>query len=162
MTLDRLQTLAPYIAAGTLALALVLFVFSVGYFRKSRTDFYWRSRRAAGQRGWRLFVWALAMTIIGGGACTITATAALVRSHRLAVEAAAANTMVAITPSIIALANTASAVVTATSTSTSTIASTIASTAASTVASATPVSTVNANAATATRTPTPQLVVVAT
>src|SRR5450432_1969918 len=96
MTLDRLQTLAPYIAAGTLALALVLFVFSVGYFRKSRTDFYWRNRRAAGQRGWRLFVWALAMTIVGGGACTITATAALVKSHREAVEAAAANTLVAI------------------------------------------------------------------
>src|SRR5258708_25091250 len=82
MTLDRFQSLAPFIAAGTLALALVLFALSLRYFRKSRTDFYWRRRRAAGQRGWRLFVWALALTLCSGGACTITAVSAFIKAGR--------------------------------------------------------------------------------
>src|SRR5258707_12156452 len=77
MTPGQLQLAAPYLAAGLLALALVFFLISLRFFRKSRTDFYWRRRRAAGQRGWQLFVWALALTLCSGGACNVTAGSAL-------------------------------------------------------------------------------------
>src|SRR5260221_9147265 len=90
MSLDRFQSLAPYIAAGTLALALVLFAISLRYFRKSRTDFYWRRRRAAGQRGSRIFVWALGLTLCSGAACTVTAVSALIKAGNTNAKATAA------------------------------------------------------------------------
>src|SRR5258707_4025937 len=82
MTPGQLQLAAPYLAAGLLALALVFFLISLRFFRKSRTDFYWRRRRAAGQRGWQLFVWALALTLCSGGACTVTAGSAFIKGGR--------------------------------------------------------------------------------
>ena len=90
MTLHGLQSYAPYIAAGAFVLALALFLISLRYFRKSRTDSYWRYRRVAGQRGWRLFVWALVLTVLSGAACTITATAALISASRSAAAGHAA------------------------------------------------------------------------
>src|SRR5258708_33937505 len=82
MTLDRFQSLAPYIAAGTLALALVLFAISLRYFRKSRTDFYWRRRRAAGQRGSRIFVGALGLMLCLGAGCTGTAVSGPIKAGK--------------------------------------------------------------------------------
>src|SRR5260370_15577831 len=77
MTPGQLQLAAPYLAAGLLALALVFFVISLRFFRKSRTDFYWRRRRTAGQRGWRLFVWSLGLMLVSGIICLVTGVAGL-------------------------------------------------------------------------------------
>lgn len=75
MTPGQLQLAAPYLAVGLLALALVFFLISLRYFRKSRTDFYWRRRRTAGQRGWRLFVWSLGLMLVSGLICLATGVA---------------------------------------------------------------------------------------
>src|SRR5579859_5779654 len=77
MTPGQLQIAAPYLAAGLLALALVFFLVSLRYFRKSRTDFYWRRRRTAGQRGWRLFVWSLGLMLVSGLICLVTGVAGI-------------------------------------------------------------------------------------
>src|SRR5512143_887730 len=69
MTPEQIRTVAPFIAVGILALALLLFLSSLRMFRKSRTDFYWRRRRAAGQRGWRLFVWSIVLSLMSGVLC---------------------------------------------------------------------------------------------
>ncbi len=78
MTPGQLQIAAPYLAVGLLALALVFFLISLRYFRKSRTDFYWRRRRTAGQRGWRLFVWSLGLMLVSGIICLVTGLAGLI------------------------------------------------------------------------------------
>src|SRR3954466_14432498 len=69
--LQQVQVAAPLIAVGLFILALLLMLLSVYYFRRSRTDFYWRSRRRAGQFGWRIFVVALSLTLVSGVICVI-------------------------------------------------------------------------------------------
>ncbi len=78
MTTEQLQPVAPVIAAVLFALALLLFVTSLRFFRKSRTDFYWRRRRSAGQRGWRLFVWSIILTLLSGLLCLVTGLTGLI------------------------------------------------------------------------------------
>jgi hypothetical protein len=69
--LQQVQVAAPLIAVGLFILALLLMLLSVYYFRRSRTDFYWRSRRRAGQFGWRIFVVALSLTLVSGIICVV-------------------------------------------------------------------------------------------
>lgn len=61
-----------YFTGATLALGLLLFLVSLRLFRRSRTDVFWRRRREAGQRGWRLFLVAFLLFIVGGVSCVTT------------------------------------------------------------------------------------------
>src|SRR5258707_6724099 len=87
MTPQQLQTAAPPFAAGLFALALALFLLSLRYFRRSRTDSYWRRRRSAGQRGWRLFVWSIIMTLLSGMLCMAAGLAGLSANRNAALTA---------------------------------------------------------------------------
>jgi hypothetical protein len=110
MTPEQIQSVAPLIAAALFALALLLFLASLRMFRKSRTDFYWRRRRAAGQRGWRLFVWSIVLSLLSGILCLAiglvgvinarpTATAiALVKSSTASRAATATGTVTPLAP----------------------------------------------------------------
>jgi hypothetical protein len=69
MSPQQIQTAAPPFAAALFALAVLLFLLSLRYFRKSRTDFYWRRRRSAGQRGWRMLVWSIVFMLVSGVIC---------------------------------------------------------------------------------------------
>ncbi|HVO70496.1 MAG TPA: hypothetical protein VMT24_10645 [Aggregatilineaceae bacterium] len=62
----------PYTTGVLFLLALLLFVVSLRLFRRSRTDVFWRRRRDAGQRGWRLFVVAFALAALSAVSCTFT------------------------------------------------------------------------------------------
>lgn len=73
--IERLQTIAPFLVAVLLGLGAVLFALSVLMFRRSRRNAYWRQRRAAGQAGFRFFVWALIMSVAGAMLWTTTALA---------------------------------------------------------------------------------------
>ncbi len=74
--IERLQSVAPLLVAALLGLGVVLFALSVLMFRRSRRSPYWRQRRAAGQAGFRLFVWSVIMSVAGImlGATTALAT----------------------------------------------------------------------------------------
>jgi len=50
----------------------LLFLVSARLFRRSRRDVFWRRRREAGQRGWRLFVLAFTLLLISGVTCAST------------------------------------------------------------------------------------------
>jgi hypothetical protein len=63
----------PYITVALFGLALLLMVLSIRLFRRSRTDVFWRRRREAGQRGWRLFLLSAVILIASGLACAATA-----------------------------------------------------------------------------------------
>ncbi len=56
----------------TLALALFSFWVSGRLFRRSRTDVFWRRRREAGRRGWRLFVLGTLLLVLSGVLCVGT------------------------------------------------------------------------------------------
>lgn len=64
-TLERLQTIAPILVAVLLGLGLLMLAVSVLMFRRSRRSAYWRQRRAAGQAGFRFFIWAVVMSFAG-------------------------------------------------------------------------------------------------
>ena len=66
------QNALPYVTGAFFVLALLLFLVSFRLFRRSRTDVFWRRRRDAGQRGWRLFVLAFALIVLSGVSCTLT------------------------------------------------------------------------------------------
>lgn len=74
---DSIQNALPIVSGAVLALALIFFLISLRLFRRSRTDIYWRRRRDAGQRGWRLFLIASVLFVIGGMSCTATAVMAI-------------------------------------------------------------------------------------
>jgi len=69
---ETIQNALPTITIAMLGLALLLFLLSLRLFRRSRTDVYWRRRREAGQRGWRIFVLAFTLTILGSVSCILT------------------------------------------------------------------------------------------
>ncbi len=69
---ETVQHALPYVTGGLFGLALLLFALAFRLFQRSRTDIYWRRRREAGQRGWRLFVVASIMTIFSAVACVLT------------------------------------------------------------------------------------------
>jgi hypothetical protein len=69
---ESIRNALPMITGALFALALFLFVISLRLFRRSRRDVYWRNRRNAGQRGWRLFVVAFGLFSCGGMFCVFT------------------------------------------------------------------------------------------
>ncbi len=69
---ETVQHALPYVTGGLFGLALLLFAIAFRLFQRSRTDVYWRRRREAGQRGWRLFVVASIMAIFSAVACVLT------------------------------------------------------------------------------------------
>ncbi len=69
---DAIQNYLPYVAGAALGLGLLLFLVSLRLFRRSRSDVYWRRRRDAGQRGWRIFVLSFALFVVGGMSCIVT------------------------------------------------------------------------------------------
>jgi hypothetical protein len=72
-TADQLRQIAPSLAALFLAIALLASFLAMRLFRKSRKDGYWRARRSAGQRGWRLFILAAIMFVGAVGMCSFSA-----------------------------------------------------------------------------------------
>jgi hypothetical protein len=66
-----------YFTGITLVLALLFFGVSWRLFRRSRNDVFWRRRREAGQRGWRLFVLACVLVGLSGLTCVGTVISAL-------------------------------------------------------------------------------------
>lgn len=73
--IERLQTVAPLLVAILLGLGALLFALSMLMFRRSRRNAFWRQRRAAGQAGFRFFVWSLIMSVAGAVLWTTTALA---------------------------------------------------------------------------------------
>jgi len=67
-----MQDILITITSAIFGLALLLLLASLRLFRRSRKDVFWRRRREAGQRGWRLFVAAFVLFIIGGLSCSAT------------------------------------------------------------------------------------------
>ena len=70
-----------YGAVGLFALAVLLFLISLRLFRRSRRDVFWRRRREAGQRGWRVFVLAFALFLISGVTCASTLVISAMRGE---------------------------------------------------------------------------------
>lgn len=70
-----------YGAAGLFALAVLLFLISLRLFRRSRRDVFWRRRREAGQRGWRLFVLAFTLFVLSGVTCASTLVISAMRGE---------------------------------------------------------------------------------
>ncbi len=62
----------PYITGAFLGLAVLAFAWALRLFRRSRTDAYWRKRRAAGRRGLRLVTLAVALFALSGISCAGT------------------------------------------------------------------------------------------
>lgn len=70
---DSIFNALPYITVALFGFALLLMMLSMRLFRRSRTDVFWRRRREAGQRGWRLFLASVMILITSGVACAATA-----------------------------------------------------------------------------------------
>lgn len=70
---DSILEAFPYITVALFGLALLLLLLAMRLFRRSRTDVFWRRRREAGQRGWRLFLASVVILIASGFACAATA-----------------------------------------------------------------------------------------
>ncbi|HMM29419.1 MAG TPA: hypothetical protein PKD46_14140 [Aggregatilineaceae bacterium] len=70
-----------YAAGGLFALALLLLVVSLRLFRRSRRDVFWRRRREAGQRGWRLFLLAFVLFAVSGITCASTLVISAMRQE---------------------------------------------------------------------------------
>jgi hypothetical protein len=75
---ESVSNVFPYLTGATLGLALLLFLVSFRLFRRSRNDVYWRKRRDAGQRGWRIFVLGSVLIVVSGVSCLLTILAATV------------------------------------------------------------------------------------
>ncbi len=85
-----------YAAGGLFALAILLFVVSLHLFRRSRRDVFWRRRREAGQRGWRIFMLAFVLLVFSGLICGSTLLA------RMMIEDAAEDATTSPTPHLAA------------------------------------------------------------
>lgn len=75
---DNLQNALPLLTGALFVLALLLFALSLRYFRRSRTDVFWRRRREAGQRGWRALVSSFVMIVLSIGSCACTVLFAII------------------------------------------------------------------------------------
>ena len=69
---ETIQNALPYLPGSLFGLALLLILVSLHLFRRSRTDIFWRRRREAGQRGWKLFVLAFGLIVFGSVSCVLT------------------------------------------------------------------------------------------
>jgi len=68
-----------YGAGGLFALAVLLLVIALRLFRRSRRDVFWRRRREAGQRGWRVMLLALVLFGLSGITCAATLVIGAIR-----------------------------------------------------------------------------------
>lgn len=75
---DMVDNVLVFLTASLFVVAVLLFVFSARFFRRSRTDTYWRRRRDAGQRGLRAFVLAFVLLVASGVTCLLTVLVALI------------------------------------------------------------------------------------
>jgi hypothetical protein len=66
---ESLQNILIYATGALFVLALLLVLIALRLFRRSRTDIFWRRRREAGQRGWRLFVLGGVLFVLSAVAC---------------------------------------------------------------------------------------------
>jgi hypothetical protein len=122
MTPQQIQSVAPILAAGLLIFALLLFVGALRFFRKSRTDAYWRSRRMAGQRGWRLFVVGVVFTLLAGLLCLIMGLVGLLTSRNAPI---ATVTLIQGAAAVAAVSSTTTPTITSTTVSAATSTSTV-------------------------------------
>lgn len=75
---DSIEQLLLPITGALFVFALLLMVFSLRLFRRSRNDIFWRQRRQAGQRGWRIFVLAIVLLLASGFTCGLSGLAMLI------------------------------------------------------------------------------------
>lgn len=69
---ETLDAALPYITALLFGLAVLLVALAVRFFRRSRSDTYWRQRRDAGQRGLRVLILAFILFLASGALCLVT------------------------------------------------------------------------------------------
>lgn len=69
---ETIQNALPFLTGSLFGLALLLILVSLHLFRRSRRDVFWRRRREAGQRGWKLFVLACGLLVFGSVSCVLT------------------------------------------------------------------------------------------
>jgi hypothetical protein len=79
--LENAQNTLPVITGALLVLALLLFLLSLRLFRRSRSDVFWRRRRDAGQRGWRILVLSFLLIILSIFSCIFTAVSTLINRN---------------------------------------------------------------------------------
>jgi hypothetical protein len=89
---ETVQDALPLLAGGFFALALLLILVSLRLFRRSRTDVFWRRRREAGQRGWRLFLFASSLLVLASLSCALTLAIGLLDGEDSAATATATAT----------------------------------------------------------------------
>lgn len=70
-----------YITGAVFGLALFFFLISLRLFRRSRRDVFWRRRREAGQRGWRLLLFSIFLLVVSGLCCGITGVTYLMQEE---------------------------------------------------------------------------------
>ncbi len=66
---ESLQNILVYLTGAFFVLALLVVLIALRLFRRSRTDIFWRRRREAGQRGWRLFLFGGVLLALSAVAC---------------------------------------------------------------------------------------------
>ena len=69
---ETIENALPLLTGGLFGLALLLILVSLRLFHRSRTDVFWRRRREAGQRGWKLFVVAFGLIVFASLSCVLT------------------------------------------------------------------------------------------
>ena len=72
---EILQNLIPYLVAGMLLFAVLLFVIALWNFRRGRREPYWRLRRAASLHGWDLFLVSVVLFFLAAGVCVFSGLA---------------------------------------------------------------------------------------
>lgn len=86
-------------AGGLFVLALLLLLVSLRLFRRSRRDVFWRRRREAGQRGWRLFLLAFVLFAVSGITCASTLVISAMRQESPPEDTLTAEGVASSTPS---------------------------------------------------------------
>lgn len=74
---ESLQDILLYSTGVLFVLALLILLISLRLFRRSRRDVFWRRRREAGQRGWRLFLLASVLLFLSAASCVSSVLLAL-------------------------------------------------------------------------------------
>lgn len=74
---ESIRNALPAITSVLFGLALLLFLISWRFFKRSRTNAFWRKRRDAGQRGWRVFVVGFGLFSCSGFFCAFSVVSAL-------------------------------------------------------------------------------------
>jgi len=69
IAIGPIRQYAPLILGAFVALGILFLLASVLAFRRSRSDLFWRRRRRAGQRGWRLFVLSMVTLALSAVLC---------------------------------------------------------------------------------------------